>query len=495
MEPTMKHVILAIIILFCGSSAFATFYPARLDSNTDILVVPDAEDDLYLKHHILDSAKQSIEMISHVQTMGPVGGLVVDDLRKAMARGVKVKYLFEAIATMTGGGEIGLDSIPFLTEDQLYRTTQSELIVNRITQRLNSPFAINDLVHKKILIVDRGTPNEIIMITGRNNHEVNFKWSDLTFIIRRVNSNQSYLGDDIINDFDKTWATSRKYFKVEEPTILSGKDKERYAKIGFQSLRPTPIGREIYGLLKMEPKLGETLASYQFRPENVRVITTDTLDQIVKMNLKKTLGLRSEIVDDVNDFLAELIVRASKVEANIYAILIPPKIRKALVSLAERNGEITILTNSSESLGSALPIKIVTDALASYGPELLEELSVKSGVRAAEKIKMFAMTPSADSSIKNGLTATHRKMWVLEFPNGRKLSFFGSHNITTASSSKSDEIMIAAIDNRMADYFTALNRRDIMTQYKQVTIEDAKSEKASKNVTRQMGHGLFQTIY
>jgi hypothetical protein len=490
-----QYIMVLMVFLFC-TSVYATYYPIKNNSNTDIIVVLDSEDDLFLKHQLISKAKHTIEMISHLQTMGPVGGLVVDDIRKAMGRGVKVKYLFEAVATMTGGGEFGLDSIPFLTEDRLYKKTGSQLIVNRISQRWSSPFALNDLVHKKVLIVDRGTANETIVVTGRNNHEVNFTWSDLTFVIRRVNSNLPYLGDDIISDFDRTWSLITKYFQVEDPTVLDESDIEKYAKYKFRPVHPTAEGIETERILNREPKAVDKLANNQFRPAYVRVVTTDTLEQIAKLKLPKTVGLRPEIVDDVSNYLGEVLKTATKAEANIYALIIPQKLRTWLADFVKRNGELTILTNSSESLGSALPISTVTDAIEFYSKEALVELSSKaSGFSTEDRIKMFALSSKKSSNNGSAPNATHRKLWVLEFPNGQKLSFFGSHNLTTASSSKSDEIMIAAFDVRMADYFSALNRKEIATNYKRVTLKEANSKEVVTRVTRKVGNQVFQSIY
>ena len=492
----MKQSFLAVMVLLFCASGYATYYPLKNNSNTDIIVVLSSEDDLFLKHQLISKAQHTIEMISHLQTMGPVGGLVVDDIRKAMGRGVKVKYLFEAVATMTGGGEFGLDSIPYLTEERLYKKTGSQLIVNRISQRWSSPFAMNDLVHKKVFIIDRGTPNETIVITGRNNHEVNFTWSDLTFVVRRVNSNMPYLGDDIISDFDRTWNFITKYFQVEEPTELGKSDIEKYAKYQFRPVRPTQEGIETERILKLEPRSGDALASNQFRPANVRLIATDTLEQIVRMKLSKTVGLRSEIVDDVSNYLVEALKSATKAEANIYALIIPQMLRTSLENFVKRNGELTILTNSSESLGSALPISAVTDAIAFYSKETLIDLASKaSGLAAEDRVKMFALASKKLFNNPSAPTATHRKLWVLEFANGQKLSFFGSHNLTTASSSKSDEIMIAAFDVRMADYFSALNKKEIATNYKRVTLKEANSKEVVTQVTRQVGNQLFQSIY
>ncbi|MBL7554232.1 MAG: phosphatidylserine/phosphatidylglycerophosphate/cardiolipin synthase family protein [Bdellovibrionaceae bacterium] len=492
----MKQYLMALMVFLFGTSVYAAYFPVRDNSNTDIIVVLDSEDDLFIKHQLISKAKYSIEMISHLQTMGPVGGLIVDDIRKAMGRGVKVKYLFEAVATMTGGGEFGLDSIPFLTESKLYKKSGSQLIVNRVSQRWSSPFAMNDLVHKKVLIVDRGTPNETIVVTGRNNHEANFTWSDLTFVIRRVNSNLPYLGDDLVSDFDKSWDFISKYFKVEEPTVLDSSEIAKYAKYKFRPVNPTKEGIETDRLLSLEPRSGDTLASNQFRPASVRIITTDTLEQIASLKLPKTIGLRPQIVDDISNYLRGALKSAIKVEANIYALIIPQPLLASLGEFVKRNGELTILTNSSESLRSALPISTVTDAIEYYAKEALEELDSKaSSLNTGDRVKMYSFDPKKTSKNPPALSATHRKLWVLEFANGQKLSLFGSHNLTTASSSKSDEIMIAAFDVRMGNYFSAIHKQEISTNYKRVSLKEAKDKNTVTKVTRQMGNQLFQSIY
>lgn len=489
----MKHVFTLLLFALATSPANATVYPPHFGSNSDIFVIDQGEDDVYLKHVLFENAYKSIEMMTHVQTTGPVGGLVVDDLRKAMSRGVKVRFLFEGIATMTGGGEFNVQAARYLADSRYYRNG-SELVIQRVGERLRSPFALNDLVHKKIIIVDRGTPHEMVIITGRNNHEVNYRWSDLTFVIRRVDDSKPYVGDDIIKDFDRTWDFSRKYFSAEKPVTLSEKEKAAYLKIPLKQPKPTQLGLSVEKAIAKDPVPGETLADFQFRPENVRIVTTDVLSQIEAKQLPKTLGTRKGMYDDVVDYLSESLKQAKRAEANIYALMLPEKIREGIYSLVERGGEMTILTNSAQSLGSALPIPPITEAIASFGHRTLVGLHGKMPDPKSNKVNMYAMVPgqAEDGSPQE---ATHRKMWVLEFPNGRKLSFFGSHNLTTASTSKSDELMIAAWDNRLADYLSELNKRETKGNYRQVTLEEAKAVKRSTRILSRMCKGLFESIY
>lgn len=498
----MNYTFLLTFIFFVFAAS-AKLFPIDLSQNTEVLLIDNPTDDEFVRLELLSQARTSIDIIAHTQTTGEFGLKVLRVLRDRMENNVKIRYMYEQVASM-GVGEFSNRAVNLITDNSFYSKTGSELIVNRIWQKLKSPFTLSDLFHEKIIVIDRGTENEKIIIGGRNHDDSSMTSNDYTFILRKVDTKKPYLGDSLQTHFNSLFEFAKNYFQVEKPRELKDKEQYRLAEdISFLKYAPpSQIVQEILEVLSKPVDIKEGLKYFQFIPSKIRLITNDLLKHIVENRLPKTYLVRNDLLqDDITSYFSGLIDNATKIEMTSY-ILAPPKlIKDALLKLVAKGGTMITYLNDGKAYGRKLPFKSLGDAVHSMNFETYFELG---GNLEKSPITMYTLDPNKGDLQSSPIDYNHRKVAILTIEDNHtsrtsgipnKIVLTGSYNFTPGSASKNDEMAIMFGDSRLADYISFINRRDAMEYYIKVdpatALKVMKDNKTSLNLCRK----IFQSIF
>jgi phosphatidylserine/phosphatidylglycerophosphate/cardiolipin synthase-like enzyme len=490
----------SVIIFLYGFLASATMFPIDLNGNTEVLVIDNPTDDETIRLELLSQAKKSIDVIAHTQSTGDFGLKVLNVLRDRMANNVKVRYMYEKIASM-GVGETTDRAINLFTDETLYEKNQSELIVNRPLQKMMSPYTLSDLFHEKIIIIDRGTENEKLIIGGRNHDEFSVTSSDFTFVLRRVDKKKAYLGDSLQAHFDDLFSLAKRYFKVEKARKLTTKEAIRLANdsanLNFQ--RPTSLAQEILDTVSSPLNQESGLKRFQFVPSKTRLVTNDLLKNIADNKLPKNYFVRRDMLnDDITSYFSGLVDNASKLEMTSYILAMPDLIKDSVKSMVADGGTFVSYSNDGLAYGRKLPFKALGNAVHSMN---IESYFHFGGNENSSAVSMYTLDPKQGDKQESPVDYNHRKVAIVDVKSGvasnkpQRIIFTGSYNFTLSSASKNDEMAIMFADTRMADYISDINKRDADAYYLKLeplqAMKILKSNKTALRVCRRLFESIF----
>lgn len=500
----MKVTVIIVVLVFSFFSQ-ATIFPMNFDKNTEVLVIDNPVDDEVIRLEILGRAKKSIDVIAHTQTTGEFGLKVINTLRQRMAQGVKMRYLYEKIASM-GVGETSDRGIKLLTDERLYVPTDSKLIVSRPIEKFLSPFTITDLLHEKIIIVDRGTPNEIILVGGRNHDEFSVTSSDFTFVLRRVDSSKPYLGDSLQAHFNVLYDIANKYFSVEKPRVLSAKENQKLIVdvAALTNKTPSVFAESVLEVINAPAKHTETPKEFQFFPAKTRLITNDLLETIAKNKLPKNYFVRKDLLkDDITSYFSGLVENSSKLELTSYILSMPELIKDSIRGMLADGGKFVSYSNDGLAYGRKLPLRSLGDTVHSINIETFFDFTSAS---EKARVKMFNLDPNKGMEQESPVDYNHRKVAVLDVksvwgtnPNlqvkPRRIVFTGSYNFTLSSASKNDEMAIMFDSTEMGNYISKINKRDASAYYIKIDPTVAKEIQRKNKIALKMCRRFFESLF
>lgn len=500
---------LPVILAVLAFSLFsrATIFPMNFDKNTEVLVIDNPVDDEVVRLEILGRARQSIDVIAHTQTTGEFGLKVINTLRDRMAQGVKMRYLYEKIASM-GVGETSDRAIKLLTDDKIYVPTDSKLIVSRPLEKFLSPFTITDLLHEKIIIVDRGTPNEVILVGGRNHDEFSVTSSDFTFVLRRVDSSKPYLGDSLQSHFNVLYDIANKYFSVEKPRSLSSKENQRLLADTalLKNKEPSSFAQSVLEVIAMPAKHTKTPREFQFFPEKTRLVTNDLLATIANNKLPKNYFVRKDLLkDDITAYFSGLVENSAKLELTSYILSMPEMIKDSIRGMLAEGGKFVSYSNDGLAYGRKLPLKSLGNTVHSINIETFFDFASAS---EKARVRMYNLDPNKGMDQESPVDYNHRKVAVLDVKsvwdnNGntntqlqpRRIVFTGSYNFTMSSASKNDEMAIMFDSTEMGNYISKINKRDAEAYYIKIDPVVAKEIQRKNKLALKMCRRFFESLF
>lgn len=493
-----------IILLICLSLiSEASLFPIHFGKNTEVLVIDNPVDDEVVRLGILGTAQKSIDIITHTQTTGEFGLKIIATLRDRMANNVRIRYLYEKIASM-GVGETSDRAVRLLTDQELYNPTKSKLIISRPLEKVFSPFTITDLLHEKMIIVDKGTSNEVLLIGGRNHDEFGVTSSDFTFVIRRIDQTKPYLGDSLQEHFDDLYGISERYFSVEKARVLSHKEKKSYVEDinRFQVKVVSEKANSILDTLASPAKLSDTPKEFQFFPDKTRLVTNDLLKTISENKLPRNHFVRRDLLrDDITSYFAGLVENSSRLELTSYILSMPDMIKDSIRDMLSQGGEFLSYSNDGLAYGRKLPLKSLGNAVHSMNIESYFDFTAKS---EASSVNMFTLDSSQGMRRSAPIDYNHRKVAVLDIKNAwskgksdmpKRIVFTGSYNFTLSSASKNDEMAIMFDSTRMANYISGINQRDADAFYLKMDPSEAAQILKRNKLTLKICRRFFESVF
>lgn len=455
-----------LIGIFFTQKPFAGVFESVFGTDTDLIMIEDAETDLAARVNIIRNAKYSVEILSHSHTNGLVGSAISLALRDALNNNVKVKYLYEKVWSVLGGDIHGANA-QLITDVNLKR--QAEVIeVPVIKKLLKTPFSFFHFFHGKIIIVDRGTKDEVILAGGRNHDESGFTWLDLSYVIRRVpgaNKNGKSISDQLSEYFDTTWSLAEKYYEKKKVSKLSKKNTElvnqySYPKLSFDKAVIDTINSPV----EVEEK---DLKEFQFRPDFFRLVTNDALSRVEQ---------RKDKDDDITSYLSSFFENAESIKLSTYILMMPKVMINALKSVVVNGGGVDIYTNNRNSIKRILPLAIAGEIAEGYNAETTAKLVENSADDSKVRVSMF----DADKAAREGkeINYQHRKLALIKTRsnsgNEKYFSWLGSYNFTQGSADYNDEFGIMVRDSRLYRYLDSINKRESKLYHVQVSPEEAR---------------------
>lgn len=445
-----------LFCLFAAAPVLATDYGPR--GNTELFLLDDFRVDFEVRIAMILQARKSIDFVTYSQNTDEVNIEFLKAIRKVQIdRGVAVRGIYDAQVS-SGDKEKGKAVRSLLTDSSL--SCPGEVMCAHPIEKLSSGLSITDYVHEKIMIIDAGTPNELIFFSGRGTTQSSAKFIDAGFLIRRIDPLKPYAGDDMRQLFDSIWGSlkrlaDRSVFKMRTQT---GVPFEKELDLARKRFVETPESRrtvaEILAILRRSPtEQREGLKAFQFRPEMMNVLSNDLFKQLVEGKDIRAAFFNdnhSKLIADIRQFSGTL-------EMTAYSFGPSKELHEALVDFLERGNTLVIYTNGAPAWVTANPQVWKQGFPAYYTYESVLKL-MDDVPGAAERIKLHLVQP--EEAKAHGLaTWVHRKLFT--FRNAKtkaeEFVYVGSDNFTWSAAKKNDEMLVKVKDERFTETMVGLS--------------------------------------
>ncbi|MEO7251936.1 MAG: phospholipase D-like domain-containing protein, partial [Arenimonas sp.] len=159
-----------------GDAAYAASRPAQ--PRHKVLMLDSGQDSLLARVHLIRSARTSIDLQTFHFERDDAGRVVLDELRAASARGVRVRLLMDQLNSLT-------DPQLQATLAGFHRNFEMRLYNPVFVQARVSPFEfagavlfrfrnLNQRMHSKLMLID----GRVAILGGRNIQDEYFDWND-----------------------------------------------------------------------------------------------------------------------------------------------------------------------------------------------------------------------------------------------------------------------------------------------------------------------------
>jgi len=467
-------------------------YPER--SDTDVIVLANPRVDFATRFELIKKAK-SIDILTLSHTMDSDIGLPSALLlREAANRGVPIRMIFDGLASrMENSPDSGITGRGFLSKT--FYDAPNEFTYLLADSSLKRPadifwidadwkwkngFASDDFFHEKIMIFNRGLPDEAVIVGSRNIANSVLTGTDLAFILRPVHpeGNPQYAGRDLIAHFDGIWnllaRTKLPVTKEPLPTRLNQTLKTIPSDLlaNHSALQPEFV--QIQEALKLPAEPLDQLGPMQFRPKTSQVVSNEMMSQVLDQKLTKDFEERADLLkDDIIDLIVEKIHQARLINISTYAVSFPPKLESALVDALGRKSLVTIYTNGREAHSKNKDKGIGSTAM---DLTLHNALNLGLTAKAEQEYRLYFLNYqnallAAKRDPKAPYPWLHRKWisiddWIA----------IGSHNFTQSASLKNSEIMVLFQDHALRRYTENLFEKNRGALYDRVSLEEIKAE-------------------
>jgi phosphatidylserine/phosphatidylglycerophosphate/cardiolipin synthase-like enzyme len=455
--------------LFCTLPTQAEVYPWVEMSTSDLKVIPNGNVETQLRLALIQSAVESIDVITYDQRMDEVVGMPLLRLlrEKADQDHVQVRFIrggfFPASHTAySDHTRLGDNVESYLTEPPTRRPIQYMMAGGM--QMIKNGWSVFAGAHEKIIIIDK----RIVLTTGRGHAEVYRDWVDMAYLMKGPLVHQTVSAYEVLwksvaaitkrhaNYWDQPVAYPPHWSQSQKDAALPQSPSEVDLERGrFNSATGLSLGSDLK-LTQNEKTRLEQLKIWSLLPEadlsslsdrkkmRVRVLHHDFLNQM-NQQCKQVpwfynyFRCSEEVRDPILDEFIHLILDSDKLQYYTLSTVLHPYAKRASISrlkekemLFGRDFKLEIISNGFEAHKTVVPhpmgwwagLEDLNDLLAlgatAYGVQVAAENSL--GVR------------------KNPHGYTHRKLAIAHLPGDRKVSLFGSHNLSYSSTIHNDEI-------------------------------------------------------
>lgn len=496
MAKSIIRLVLSILLVSSPLYVHAEVFPTH-HNDVDVVYTDNTYADLAAKVWMIDQARQSISISAFLLGKDQYGLTIAAALRRALDRGVDVRVMYEGSVARVLGNDLRLRITDLLVDPRLKK--KARVLNLGLLEKKRSHLALNDYLHEKIVMVDPLTENEMIYFGGRDLSEFSRITIDSGYVIRPIIGAKGrptyYVGDDIRSYYNSLWVILSQYFVLESTTL---RDAQKAVSI-LHALEPiensySDADREevqkVLSVLESQPREGDTLASFQFRPETTQIITNDFIRNVTVDNYAKSLGVRPEMYDkdDILKFIVSMVQKSSRIEIVSYSSHFVPQLHEAFKELCQR-GRLLVYTNGYEAMASMDPLGVSAISF-DYTMMAMRALEGDLSRKQLQNGALQILGLNRDSALKQtrGLQSyLHRKLMIFD----DQYVLTGSYNFTESSSSKNDEFVVLFKDSRMTEHHIRLNRAEKERVYETLKLTDEGYLVRLKNSIKRLMLGEF----
>jgi phosphatidylserine/phosphatidylglycerophosphate/cardiolipin synthase-like enzyme len=449
--------------------AQAEQYPPIDNKNTEIIILPNSSIDKALRLSRLRSAHHSIQSITYLQGFDSFfGAPFVKASRTAMDNGAKGEFIFDRVSSWIFDG-FSQKGIKYLNHPNA--TVVPIGPISKIVSKLK----LSNIFHEKVLIIDAGTPDEIIFVGGRNNNGSLENWMDFAMAIRPLDSSRPYLGTQIKAAYAKASAEAKKIQKPEAVNFGAASASSR--ALSSVSDQPTEglTASEVseYNRLNQlvtRPASPEDIVhSDVFIPSEVHLGTNELISRVRKGIAPEDVG-KSDIIDDVVKDLPD----SKELTLFSFNTKFAPDLAAGLETAMSNGATVRIFTGPRKTRG--LSPKNYGYLNRFIYNENVVELRKLDQIASQHhgRLEVFSLKPSEK------YVFMHRKMATSKKSDGTSRVATGSDNFNLESATRSDEIMISVNDERMYEAMTRLTAEEAVQHFERVTSEQLEKDYRSR---------------
>ncbi len=415
----------------------ATFLPqiAEHEGLSGVVPLADGRDALAARILLARAAEETIDVQYYIWQMDTTGWILLDELRAAAERGVRVRLLLD------DNGIPGLDNV--LADLDAMENVEVRIFnpfVMRTPKLLNYAFdffRLNRRMHNKSMTVD----GVATVIGGRNIGDIYFAYGEGTAYFDLDVLAVGPAATDVSNNFDTYW-TSGSVYEAADILPASEDGLEELASAAAAA-RDSALGTEYSEAVADAPVLSRALAG-----ENVMEWVAVTL---VSDDPAKGLGEAEDealLIGQLPGLLAE---PAESVDL-VSAYLIPGERGTELFEDYLADGvRVRLVTNSLE----ATDVNVVHSAWMGYRNRLVRAGAEVMELRAQPDLPD---EPSQTQIFTGSQSSLHAKTFAID---GERI-FIGSFNFDPRSASLNTEMGFLVESPRIATALSsALDRNDI----------------------------------
>ena len=468
-----------LTLVLAHTSAFALLYPKIESPNLEVIYVGDARVDLEMRLKFYREAKKSISIVSFSQSIDNVGAPVIKALREASNRNVNVHFMFDSVAT---GLELEGDSKGYaaqLLADPALARPANVIRATAGAKLLNGLF-IDDFIHEKIIIIDEGTPDVKVLLTGRGHTQTAVDFEDSTFLMRPIDSSQAWAGEEVIDYYKRVWKAYQKIFSK------------------FKGVTPSPkamaaLHRPFHGFLKTDSQKAayknlielinagpvtsphQTLSDIQFHPKTFQLTSNDALQNAIKYKAGYFVGNRNQLPDDTMKLIKEMLPQTKNLFMSAYGFGLPSMVKDAFMKFVADGKEFTLVTNSMAAFKKVTKpntfSRVFMEAASDYTVKGIIPFLDKSAEIGKDNMKVYRSSPPDAEDELKAARYLHHKFIVLDDTVG-----VGSDNYTASAARKNNEITAFMEDSRLSKYLREEVHYELDSRYTKLTQFAARAE-------------------
>ncbi len=498
MKQFKLGIIATALLMFCHiglcQQTQAKEYPWLDNANTQIIWVTDPLVDYALRVAAINRAEHSIDSVTYLQDLSPQAGLaLLWAFRDAQDRGLKGRYIYDRTASLNG--DIWNRSRNFLRDRSLQSPAQ--VVCFGFNGKSNWGLQWTDMVHEKILIIDQGTPNEMIWIGGRNNARTSQKDLDLAYILRPIIPGQPYIGDQIKDSFENLWATTSAISPPSKIKNISNSKIAKYPRTELSELLIDSFRKDVFHRIdaliqkpvsRTPPRQVRAKTDGQDVLETrifgrARVIRNNFLDLLLDGYARPLIEFKKNLPSDIARAAGEAIGQAQKVTFASMSIRLPKSISTGLMNALKGGATVDVLTNSRDAHSHVVVGGIPFD----LGLKDMRRLLDTRG-----KISIYLLNEDRlghDQRTKN-FHFQHLKAIVAD-----DHVFVGSDNFNETSRTNNDELVVQFEDAQFADQMRAYLSLQANKYYEPLTAEQAVHEASKNNLLKRILNRILLPLY
>jgi phosphatidylserine/phosphatidylglycerophosphate/cardiolipin synthase-like enzyme len=464
----------AVLSLLLSQALYAKDYGSQ-DGNLDVVYLDDPFVDFTVRNQLAANAQHSIEVISLTQGMDDVGLTFLNGIRQAQKdRGVSVKYLYETFASAADGFPKSdfLSRAPKVIADSSL-TCPGEVICGRPLRKLLKGHSVDDFMHIKLVIIDRGTPSEVAVVGGRGYTNFSIRSQDSAFVLRPVDPSKPSPITNLGQLFDDVWKTYHKNDKPIKPAKISTKlasQVEDFSGLKMDDRQKAELD-SILKVLSSKPSPDDKLQAFQFRPETTSIFTNDLMRTLQSEKPGGSHTSRAHLPSHNHEVIADLIKNTrSNAQLDTYMFGPTTELKEGIKEAIKNGAKIDIITNGRKAHEGLMPGGYAMDISYEKLAKLMGETQGYSGsINAyflnADKARAQAGEPGAFPFL-------HRKMVLID----DHTVLAGSDNLTISAAVKNEELLVNFRDPRMNAFLRQLNQNEIEKYYDKATYEEVIAE-------------------